>query len=118
MSYYSLQISFTNQAWTHLTHNPQDRFAVIREPVEKLGGSIQASFFTTGRFDLFALAEFPEHITSADIAVAFADGGAVASTNTTPLLTFSQALEARDLHRATASSTVRPQRRMVAVAGS
>lgn len=118
MSYFSLQISFTNQAWTHLAQNPQDRFAVIRAPIEKLGGSIQASFFTTGRFDLLAIAEFPEHITPADIAVAFADGGAVASTSTTPLLTFSQALEARSRDIATSSCTVRPQRYMVAVAGS
>jgi len=118
MSYFSLQISFTNQAWTHLAQNPQDRFAVIRAPIEKLGGSIQASFFTTGRFDLLAIAEFPEHITPADIAVAFADGGAVASTNTTPLLTFSQAVEARSRDIATSSCTVRPQRHMVAVAGS
>jgi len=118
MCYYSLQISFTNQAWTHLAHNPQDRFAVIRAPIEKLGGCIQASFFTTGRFDLLAIAEFPEHITPAEIAIAFADGGAVASTNTTPLLTFSQALDARTRDRATAPSTVRPLRQLAAVAGS
>ncbi len=118
MTYFNLQISFTNQAWTHLTHNPEDRFSVIRGPIEKLGGSIQASFFTTGRFDLLAIAEFPEHISPADIAVAFADGGAVASTNITPLLTFSQALETRTRDRASASSTVRSQRYMAAVAGS
>ncbi len=118
MCYYSLQISFTNQAWTHLVNNPQDRFAVIRAPIEKLGGSIQASFFATGRFDLLAIAEFPEHVTPADIAVAFADGGAVASTNATPLFTFSQALEARTRDRATAPSAVRPQRQMAAVASS
>jgi uncharacterized protein with GYD domain len=118
MSYFSLQISFTNQAWSHLVHNPEDRFAVVRAPIQRLGGSIQASFFTTGRFDLLAIAEFPEHITPADIAVAFADGGAVASTNATPLLSFAQALEARSRNVAASSCTVRPQRRMVAVAGS
>jgi uncharacterized protein with GYD domain len=118
MSHYCLQISFTTQAWSHLAHAPQDRFAVVRAPIERLGGSIHATFFTTGRFDLLAIAEFPEHITPAEISVAFADGGAVASINTSPLLTFAQAVEARNKELAASSCTIRTQRHLVAVAGS
>ncbi|MGA2299294.1 MAG: GYD domain-containing protein [Candidatus Acidiferrum sp.] len=118
MPHYCLQISFTTQAWSHLAHAPQDRFAVVRAPIERLGGSIHATFFTTGRFDLLAIAEFPEHITPAEISVAFADGGAVASINTSPLLTFAQAVEARNKELAASSCTIRTQRHLVAVAGS
>jgi len=118
MSHFSLQISFTNQAWSHLAHTSQDRFVVVRAPIEKLGGCIQATFFTTGRFDLLAIAEFPDHITPAEISVAFAHGGAVASINTSPLLTFAQAVEARNKELAASSCTIRTQRHMVAVAGS
>lgn len=118
MTYFSIQISFTTQAWGHLAGNSEDHFSVVRAPIEKLGGSIQASFFTTGRFDLLAIAEFPEHVTPADVAVAFAHGGAVASTNTTPLLTFAQAVEERSRHVAASSCTVRSQRHMAAFAGS
>ncbi|HXR33388.1 MAG TPA: GYD domain-containing protein [Verrucomicrobiae bacterium] len=118
MSHYCLQISFTTQAWNHLSHTPQDRFAVVRTPIEQLGGSIHATFFTTGRFDLLAIVEFPEHITPAEISVAFAHGGAVASINTSPLLTFAQAVDARNRELATTSCSVRTQRHLVAVAGS
>jgi uncharacterized protein with GYD domain len=118
MSQYCLQISFTNQAWSRLAHTPQDRFAVVHAPLEKLGGSIQATFFTTGRFDLLAIAEFPDRVTPAEISVAFAHGGAVASINTSPLLNFAQAVEARNKELAAASCTIRTQRHMVAVAGS
>jgi uncharacterized protein with GYD domain len=118
MSHYCLQISFTNQAWSQLPHSPQDRLGVVHTPIEKLGGSIHATFFTTGRFDLLAIAEFPEHITPAEISVAFAHGGAVASINTSPLLTFAQAVEARNKELAASSCTIRTPRHLVAVAGS
>jgi len=118
MSRYCLQISFTTQAWKHLSHIPQDHFAVVRTPIEKLGGSIHSTFFTTGRFDLLAIAEFPDRVTPAEISVAFADGGAVASINTLPLLSFAQAVEARNRELAAGSCTIRTQRHLVAVAGS
>ncbi len=118
MSHYCLQISFTNQAWSHLAHTSQDRFAVVRAPIDKLGGCIQATFFTTGRFDLLAIAEFPDHVTPAEISVAFAHGGAVASINTSPLLNFAQAVEARNKELAASSCTIRTQRHLAAVAGS
>ena len=118
MSHYCLQISFTTQAWKHLSHTPQDRCDVVRAPLEKLGGSIHSTFFTTGRFDLLAIAEFPDHVTPAEISVAFAHGGAVASINTSPLLDFAQAVDARNRELAATSCSVRTQRHMVAVAGS
>ena len=118
MSQYCLQLSFTTQAWSHLAHSPKERSAVVRAPIEKLGGSVHATFFTTGRFDLLAIAEFPERVTPAEIAVAFADGGAVASINTSPLLTFTEAVEARTKELAASSCTIRTQRHLVAAAGS
>ena len=118
MSHYCLQISFTTQAWKHLSHTPQDRFDVVHAPLKRLGGSIHATFFTTGRFDLLAIAEFPDHVTPAEISVAFAHGGVVASINTSPLLDFAQAVDARNRELAATSCSVRTQRHMVAVAGS
>ncbi len=118
MTRYCLQISFTTQAWSHLADSPQDHFAVVRTPIEKLGGSIDATFFTTGRVDLLAIAEFPEDVTPAEISIAFAHGGAVASIYTSPLLTFAQAVEARNRDLAASSCTIRTQRHLVAVAGS
>jgi uncharacterized protein with GYD domain len=117
MSQYCLQVSFTNQAWSQLPQSAQDRLAVVRTPIEKLGGSIHATFFTTGRYDLLAIAEFPDHVTPAEVSVAFAHGGAVASISTSPLLTIAQAVEARNKALAAASCTIRTPRHLAAVAG-
>src|SRR5271165_2089991 len=88
------QIRFTTDGWTRSLHNAKDRFEAVHSPIEKLGGTIRATYFTTGPFDVLAISEFPEHISSSAIAVAFADGGAVASINTMPLLTASEAISA------------------------
>ena len=117
MSHYCLQISFTNQAWSHLAHTSQDRFAVVRAPIDKLGGCIQATFFTTGRFDLLAIAEFPDHVTPAEDISQLLSPMAVPSPtiNTSPLLNFAQAVEARNKELAASSCTIRTQRHLAAV---
>jgi uncharacterized protein with GYD domain len=93
MTYFCHHVSFTSAAWARILQSPEDRFADIRVPIENLGGKFRASFFTTGRYDVLAITEFPDSITPNDISAAFAQGGAVASIQTTPLLTPSQAIE-------------------------
>ena len=95
MCYYCHQVSYTSEAWTRLMRNPDDRFEAIRGPIEHLGGQFRAAFFTTGNFDVLAITEFPNDVTPAMIAVAFADGGAVASILSTPLLTAGEMVDAR-----------------------
>lgn len=94
MSYFCHQVSFTSNAWSRVSQNPDDRFEAIRSPIENLGGTIRAAFFTSGRFDVLAITEFPDHVRPSDISVAFARGGAVADIHTVPILTASQAIEA------------------------
>lgn len=99
--------------------NPDDRFLAVRAPIERLGGQFRAAFFTSGRFDVLAITQFPDHITPADIATAFAQGGAVASIQTVPLLTASQAIEAQIQTLRLADPTFPRARRAIAVtAGS
>jgi uncharacterized protein with GYD domain len=94
MPFYCHQVSYTKEAWARLMDNPQDRLEAVRAPIEKLGGSLQTSFFAFGEFDVLAITEMPDNISAAAIAIAFAAGGAVANIRTTPLLTASQAVEA------------------------
>jgi uncharacterized protein with GYD domain len=94
MPYYCHQVSYTKEAWARLMENPQDRLDAVRAPIEKLGGSLQTSFFAFGEFDVLAITEMPDNINAAAIAIAFAAGGAVSNIRTTPLLTASQAVEA------------------------
>ena len=93
MPYFCHQISYTTDAWNTLVRNPQNRFDPIRVPIENLGGTIHATFFTAGNYDLLVISEFPESVSSASIAVAFSTGGAVACIQTIPLLSTMQAIE-------------------------
>jgi uncharacterized protein with GYD domain len=94
MSFFCHQVSYTTDARNRLLHDPQDRFEAIRAPIEKLGGQLRSSFFTLGPFDVLVISEFPDDVSPSAIAVAFSDGGAIASIHTIPLLPLA---EARDL---------------------
>lgn len=94
MPYFCHQVSYTTEAWARLIADPQDRIVAIRAPIEKLGGRIHSSFFAFGEFDVIAITEFPDNVSAAAIAIAFAGGGAVKSLRTTPLMTTAEALEA------------------------
>lgn len=95
MSYYCHLVSYTSEAWSQVVNNPDDRLEAIRVPIEKMGGKVSAGFFTSGHCDVLVISEFSEKISPADISTAFAHGGKVARIQTLPLLTASQAIEAR-----------------------
>ncbi|HTZ32788.1 MAG TPA: GYD domain-containing protein [Methylomirabilota bacterium] len=94
MSLFCHQVSFTNSAWHRVLQNPEDRFELVRSPIEALGGKLQAVFFAMDTYDVLALTEFPENTSPADISVAFFSSGAVAQIHTTRLLDSTQAVEA------------------------
>jgi len=94
MPFFCHQVSYNSEAWARLIANPQDRMELIRKPVEKLGGRIHTSFFAFGEFDAIAITEFPDNVSAAAIAIAFAGGGAVKSQQTIALMTTAEALEA------------------------
>lgn len=94
MPYFLHQVAYTTEAWSRLIANPQDRIQAIRAPIEKLGGRIHTSFFAFGEFDVIAITEFPDNVSAAAIAIAFAGGGAVKNLQTTTLMTTAEALEA------------------------
>jgi uncharacterized protein with GYD domain len=118
MTFFCHHVSFTSVAWSRILQSPDDRFAAIRVPIENLGGKFRASFFTTGRFDVLAITEFPDSITADDISAAFAQGGAVASIQTSPLLTPSQAIELHSRPSEPAYSSFPRKQSRAASAGS
>jgi len=86
MPFYCHQVSYTTDARKRLLSDPNDRYEAIRAPIEKLGGILQSSFFTLGPFDVLVISEFTVEVSPAAIAVAFSQGGAIASIHTIPLL--------------------------------
>lgn len=115
MSHFCHQISFTSAAWSRILQNPQDRFESVRAPIESLGGRIHAAFFVMDSYDVLAITEFPEEVSSSAIAIAFSAGGEVAHVRTTQLLGASQALEAM---RKAGPSSYRPASRPLTLAAS
>jgi uncharacterized protein with GYD domain len=94
MPHYCHQVSYTKEAWARLIANPQDRIEVIRVPIEKLGGKLQTAYFAFGPYDALVITEMPDNVSAAAIAIAFAAGGAVASIQTTALMSVAETLEA------------------------
>jgi uncharacterized protein with GYD domain len=94
MPRYLQQISYTREAWQALIKNPQNRIDAVRPAVEKLGGKIETAYFAFGDYDVIVIAELPDNVSAAALAVAFAGGGACRNVKTTPLLSAAEAVEA------------------------
>ena len=88
------QVAYSENGWQALVANPQHRVEAIRPVVEKLGGRIVNAYFAFGDYDFVLLAEFPNNVSAAALAIAAAAGGAVKSIKTTPLMETAEGLEA------------------------
>src|SRR6266403_5091109 len=88
------QVSYTSEALARLIANPQDRFEVVRGPIEKLGGKIEHGYFAFGQYDAVLITEMPDNVSAAAIALAFAAGGSLRTCQTTALMSNAEGLEA------------------------
>jgi uncharacterized protein with GYD domain len=94
MPAYLTQVAYTTEGWAAMVKNPQDRTKAVQEPIKKLGGKVQNFWFAFGEYDVIGVIDFPNNVSAAAIAMAFAAGGAIKSVRTTPLLTAEEALDA------------------------
>ncbi len=94
MSLYSVQVSYTPEAWATLIKKPQDRVKTVGHAAEKLGGKVVGSWMTFGDYDIMVILDMPDQVAAAAFAVAVAAGGACKSVKTTPLLSIEQGIEA------------------------
>ena len=101
MPFYLMRFSYTPEAWARLIKNPEDRRAVARPIVEKLGGKLHGFWYAFGAHDGYLLIEAPNHVSAAAFSVGIAAGGALRGAETTVLLTVEETMEmlekARDL---------------------
>jgi uncharacterized protein with GYD domain len=91
MPSYLVQVSYTTEAVAALVKNPQDRTGVIRKSVKNLGGKLVGSWLSFGDYDVVLIAEMPDNVSAAALAMAAAAGGSLKSVKTTPLLTAEEA---------------------------
>jgi len=94
MPHYLQQVAYSQEGWEALVANPQNRIEAVRPAIEKLGGKIEAAWFSFGDYDVIVIAELPDNVSAAAIAMAFAAGGACKSVQTTPLITPDEAMQA------------------------
>jgi uncharacterized protein with GYD domain len=88
------QITYTTEGWQALVKHPQNRIDAVRPAYEKLGGKIESAWFAFGDYDIVLIAEFPDNVSAAALAMAIAAGGACRNVKTTPLLSVAEAVDA------------------------
>jgi uncharacterized protein with GYD domain len=94
MPHYLQQVAYSREGWEALVADPQNRIEAVRPAIEKLGGRIEAGWFSFGDYDVVVITDLPDNVSAAAIAMAFAAGGACKSVQTTPLISPEEALQA------------------------
>jgi uncharacterized protein with GYD domain len=94
MSFYLVQASYSAAAYGAMVSHPQDRAAAVRPLIEKMGGKLHGIWLSFGEFDVVAIAEMPDAISTAAFAMSVGASGAMGAFRTTPLLTMGEATEA------------------------
>ena len=94
MGMYMVQASYSAQAVAAMVKNPQDRAKAIAPMIEKMGGKLHDLWLTFGEYDIVAIAEMPDDVTAAAMAMAVGASGAMSRYKTTPLMTSAQAQKA------------------------
>jgi uncharacterized protein with GYD domain len=106
MAHYLFQFTYTPEAWTALSKNPQDRTGAVGGLVEQYGGRLIAFYFCLGEYDGVILLEAPDDLAASAIAVAGIAAGHLKVHRTTKLLTAEEGVEV--MRRAGGGSLQRP----------
>jgi uncharacterized protein with GYD domain len=94
MPFFLAQASYSSQATAAMIKNPQDRAAAVRPMIERMGGKLHGLWLTFGKYDVVAIAEMPDNVSAAALAMAIGASGGMSEYRTTPLLTVAEATEA------------------------
>jgi uncharacterized protein with GYD domain len=94
MAVYLMRFSYTPETWARLIQNPEDRRDAARAYIETVGGSLHGFWYGFGKYDGYAIYETPDNVSAAGVVLAIAAGGALASVETTVLMTVEETLEA------------------------
>ena len=94
MPVYLMRFSYTPETWSRLIQNPEDRRDAARAYIEGVGGTLLGFWYGFGEYDGYAIYEAPDNVSMAGVVLAVAAGGALASVETTALMTVEETLEA------------------------
>jgi uncharacterized protein with GYD domain len=94
MPVYLMRFSYTPETWAQLIQNPEDRRDAARAYIEQVGGALHGFWYGFGEYDGYAIFEAPDNVSMTGAVLAIASGGALASVETTVLMTVEETLEA------------------------
>ncbi len=72
----------------------EDRRDAARAYIEEVGGTLHGFWYGFGKYDGYAIFEAPDNVSLAGVVLAITAGGALASVETTVLMTVEEMLEA------------------------
>lgn len=94
MPLYMYQVSYTSDAWKTQIQHPQNRSEHIRAVLEAHGGKLLGFYYTFGEYDVVLIAEAPDNVAAAALALATTAGGALKAIKTTPLMSVEEGMAA------------------------
>ena len=94
MPFFMVQASYSVPATAAMIKNPQDRAAAVKPIIERMGGKMHGLWLSFGEFDIVGIAEMPDNVSAAALAMAIGASGGMSAYRTTPLLTMAESIEA------------------------
>ena len=94
MPFYLVRFSYTPETWATLMQNPEDLRDAARAYIEQAGGSLHGFWYGFGQYDGYSINEAPDNTALAANVLAIVAGGALASVETTVLMTVEETLAA------------------------
>lgn len=94
MAHYLVELAYTPEAWAAQLREPQDRVAIVRPVLERLGAQFETAYFAFGEYDIVFVMDAPDNVSAAAVSMAFSAGGAIRGMKTTPLMTIAEGMDA------------------------
>jgi uncharacterized protein with GYD domain len=93
MPMFLTKFSYTPETWARMIASPEDRRQAAKAYIESVGGKLHGFWYAFGDHDGYTLWEAPDNVSMAAVALAIGAGGAMASHQTTVLMTIEETLE-------------------------
>ena len=110
MAYYLLRAKYAQDSMNALVQRPEDRMLTTTRLLKEVGGRLHYYFFSFGEYDIVLLFELPDNVSAASLAMTLSAAGTVTETETIPLLTREEAIDAMNQSREASGIYVPPGR--------
>ena len=94
MALYLFRFGYTPEAWDALLEKPADRRDMLSSRLFAFGGQLRGFWYCFGEEDGYALAELPDNVSAAAVALAVTATGSFRSFDTTVLMSVDDMVEA------------------------